>query len=89
MNAGRCAFERGARASAIITRTADAARPSTGINIMSFGIYIFGFLLMVIGLVYGAAMLHAPAHWIAMGAIVLVGIGILTGVKATRQKDPV
>jgi uncharacterized membrane protein YiaA len=56
---------------------------------MSFGIYIFGFLLMVIGLVYGAVMLHAPGHWIVMGAIVLVGVGILTGVKATRQKDPV
>ena len=34
---------------------------------MSFGIYISGFLLMVIGLVYGAAMLHAPTHWIVMG----------------------
>jgi hypothetical protein len=29
-----------------------------------------------------------PAHWIAVGAIVLLGIGILSGVKATRQKDP-
>jgi len=55
---------------------------------MSFGLYIFGFLLMVIGLVYGAVILHAPTHWIVMGAIVLVGAGILTGVKATRQKDP-
>ncbi len=56
---------------------------------MSFGIYICGFLLMVIGLVYGAIMLHVPSHWVVMGAIVLVGIGVLTGVKATRQKDPV
>jgi hypothetical protein len=55
---------------------------------MSFGIYISGFLLMVIGLVYGAAMLHAPTHWIVMGAVVLIGIGVLSGVKATRQKDP-
>jgi hypothetical protein len=55
---------------------------------MSFGIYIFGYLLVIIGLVYGAVILHAPAHWIVMGAIVLVGAGILTGVKATRQKDP-
>ncbi len=56
---------------------------------MSFGLYILGFLLMVIGLIYGAVMLHAPSHWIVMGTIVLVGVGILTGVKATRQKDPV
>jgi len=55
---------------------------------MSFGLYITGFLLMIVGLVYGASMLHAPLHWIVVGAIVLLGIGILSGVKATRQKDP-
>jgi hypothetical protein len=31
--------------------------------------------------------MHIPAHWIVVGALVLVGLGILTGVKATRQKD--
>jgi len=33
-------------------------------------------------------LIHVPAHWIAVGAIVLLGLGVLTGVKATRQKDP-
>ena len=56
---------------------------------MSFGIYAVGFAILIGGLVYGAALLHVPAHWIAVGAIVLLGLGILTGVKATRQKDPV
>jgi hypothetical protein len=28
-----------------------------------------------------------PTHWIAAGAIVMLGIGILSAVKATRQKD--
>ena len=28
-------------------------------------------------------------YWIAVGAVVLLGIGILTGVKTARQKDPV
>jgi hypothetical protein len=32
--------------------------------------------------------MHIPPHWIAAGAIVLLGIGILSAVKATRQKDP-
>jgi hypothetical protein len=54
---------------------------------MSFGIYIAGFVILIAGLVYGAVLLHVPAHWIMVGAIVLVGLGILTGVKATRQKD--
>ena len=55
---------------------------------MSFALYICGFLLLIVGLVYGAAILHTPLHWIVMGTIVLVGVGILSGVKATRQKDP-
>ncbi len=54
---------------------------------MSFGIYITGFLIVIGGLVYAAALMHVPMHWIVVGGIVLVGIGILTGVKATRQKD--
>jgi hypothetical protein len=55
---------------------------------MSFGLYTVGFLIAIAGLIYGAHLLHVPSHWIAVGAIVLLGLGILTGVKATRQKDP-
>jgi hypothetical protein len=56
---------------------------------MSFGIYALGFAIMVGGLIFVAHLLHVPAHWIAAGAIILVGVGILKGVKATREKDPV
>ena len=55
---------------------------------MSFGLYIVGFLIVIGGLLYGAAMLHVPTPWIVVGGIVLTGVGILTGVKSTRQKDP-
>lgn len=54
---------------------------------MSFGIYSIGYAIMIGGLIYAAYLLHIPAHWIAVGAIVLLGVGILSGVKATRQKD--
>lgn len=54
---------------------------------MSFGLYIVGFLILIGGLIYGAVILHLPLHWIVVGAVVLLGMGILTGVKATRQKD--
>jgi cadmium resistance protein CadD (predicted permease) len=54
---------------------------------MSFGIYITGFVVVIAGLLYGAILMHVPAHWIVVGGLVLVGLGILTGVKATRQKD--
>lgn len=55
---------------------------------MSFILYLVGFLFVIAGLVYGAVLLGIQTQWIAVGAVVLVGIGLLTGVKATRQKDP-
>ena len=55
---------------------------------MSFGIYAIGFATVIGGLIYGAYLLHVPAHWIAVGAVVLLGVGILKGVTTTRQKDP-
>jgi hypothetical protein len=54
---------------------------------MSFGIYLTGILIVIGGLVYGASLMHVPMHWIVVGGLVLVGVGIPTGVKATRQKD--
>ena len=56
---------------------------------MSFGIYAIGFAIVISGLIYAAYLMHMPAHWIAAGAIVLLGLGILKAVTATRQKDPV
>lgn len=55
---------------------------------MSFGIYALGYALVIAGLMYGAHLLHIPARWIAVGAIVLLGLGLLSAVKATRQRDP-
>ena len=55
---------------------------------MSFGLYAIGFAILIGGLIYAAYLVHMPAHWIAVGAIILLGVGILSAVKATRQKDP-
>jgi hypothetical protein len=55
---------------------------------MSFGIYSIGFAILTIGLIYAAHLLHVPPRWIFVGAIILLGAGILSGVKATRQRDP-
>jgi hypothetical protein len=55
---------------------------------MSFALYIVGFIVLIIGLALGASMLHIPSHWIAVGVVVLIGLGILTGASITRQRDP-
>jgi uncharacterized membrane protein YiaA len=54
---------------------------------MSFGIYIAGYLILIIGLAIGANMLHVPPKWIGVGILCLVGVAIVHGVTATRQKD--
>ncbi|MGD0840413.1 MAG: hypothetical protein ABSA32_04565 [Candidatus Acidiferrales bacterium] len=56
---------------------------------MSFGLYLIGYAIVIIGLIYAADLMHVPTRWIVVLAIVLVGAGILSGVKKTRQKDPV
>jgi hypothetical protein len=54
---------------------------------MSFGIYAAGFAILICGLAYAAHLVHMPLQWIVVGAVILVGVGILSAVKATRQKD--
>ena len=56
---------------------------------MSFSIYITGCLIFIGGLVYGAVLLNVSYQWIAVAAIIMIGFAVLTGVKVTRQKDPV
>ena len=53
---------------------------------MSFGLYSIGFVLVIAGLIYGAHLMHVPAHWIAVGAIVLLGLGVLTLDSQTRNQ---
>jgi hypothetical protein len=55
---------------------------------MSFSLYAVGFAIVIGGLIYAAYLVHVPTQWIVVGAVILLGLGILTGVKATRQKDP-
>ena len=54
---------------------------------MSFAIYLIGYLILIIGLAIGAHLLHIPPRWIGVGVIILAGLGILSGVARTRQRD--
>ena len=53
----------------------------------AFGTYLVGFLLVIIGLAFGAYLLNVPPTWIAVGAIVMIGLGILTATTRTRPRD--
>jgi len=54
----------------------------------NFGIYLVGFIILIIGLAVAAYLLGLSTAWIAVGIIILIGIGILTGVSRTRRPDP-
>lgn len=54
----------------------------------AFTTYLVGFFVVIIGLAIAAYLLNVPTTWVAVGVIVLVGIGILTATSRTRQKDP-
>ncbi|MDQ6737298.1 MAG: hypothetical protein M3Z30_06330 [Gemmatimonadota bacterium] len=54
----------------------------------AFSTYLIGFFVVVIGLAIGAYLLNLPIMWIAVGVIVLIGLGILMATSRTRQKDP-
>jgi hypothetical protein len=57
---------------------------------MSFGLYSVGFVLVIVGLIYGAHLLHVPVHWIAVGTIVLLGVGFCRVSKQlARRTHPV
>ena len=54
----------------------------------SFATYLIGFFIVVIGLAVAAYLLSVPPMWIAVGVIVLIGIGILTATSRTKPRDP-
>jgi hypothetical protein len=54
----------------------------------SFATYIVGFVILVIGLAMAAYLLDVPKTWIVVGAIVALGIGVITATSRTKMKDP-
>jgi hypothetical protein len=55
---------------------------------MSFAIYLIGFVILLAGVVWGMSAAGIPNLWIGIAALILLGIGIMTGVSQTRSQDP-
>jgi len=53
---------------------------------MSFGLKLGGLVIVIAGLIYGKTAFHVSTHWVGVGAAIT--LGILSGVKAARQKNP-
>jgi hypothetical protein len=55
---------------------------------MTFAIYVVGFLIFIAGLAWGASVIGVSQTWIAIVAVILLGIGVFTAATKTRSKDP-
>lgn len=55
---------------------------------MSFGLYLVGFLILIGGVAWGMGRAGVSPVWIAITAVILFGIGMVSGVGRTRAKDP-
>ena len=53
----------------------------------AFVLYVAGFIILLGGLVYGAFLLHVPHTWIIVGALVMIGLGVMSAVSRTKQRD--
>lgn len=54
---------------------------------MSFGLYFLGFLIVIGGVAWGMIRAGLPTVWVIITCIILLGLGILSGVSHTRSKD--
>jgi membrane-bound acyltransferase YfiQ involved in biofilm formation len=54
---------------------------------MSFGIYLVGFIIVIGGVAWGLSVAGVPTLYIAIACVIMIGIGIVSGVGRTRTKD--
>jgi len=55
---------------------------------MSFLLYIIGFIVFIAGLAWLATIIGISQTYVMIGALILLGVGIFTGVTHTRANDP-
>lgn len=55
---------------------------------MSFAIYLLGFAILIGGVAWALIVAGVPQLYVVIACVILLGIGILTGVARTRGKDP-
>ena len=55
---------------------------------MSFALYLIGFLILIGGVAWGLIVAGVAPLYVTIACVILLGLGILTGVARTRSKDP-
>ena len=53
-----------------------------------FNLSLVGWVVLIIAVAVAAYLLGAPPVWIAVGALALIGVGIIASVKSSKPTDP-
>ncbi len=53
----------------------------------AFAAYILGAIILAVGLGIGAHLLGVPPLWIGVGALVILGAGIMSAAAKTKRRD--
>jgi amino acid transporter len=62
-------------------------RVQPGGNTMSLIIYLIGFAFVIGGIAWALVVAKVSASYVMIAVVILIGIGILTGVTRTRTRD--
>jgi hypothetical protein len=54
---------------------------------MSFALYLIGFAIFIGGVAWALITVGVPQLYVIIACVILLGLGILTGVTRTRGKD--
>ena len=54
----------------------------------AFMLCIARFILLLCRLIYAAVLIHIPQTWIIVGALVIIGLGVMSAVSHTKRRDP-
>lgn len=55
---------------------------------MNFWIFLLGFAIVIGGVAWGLSVAGVATTYVLIASVILLGLGILTAVTRTRQKDP-
>ena len=58
-----------------------------GDRAMSFALYIIGFVIVIVGVAWALIAAHVSTLYVMITCVILLGVGILTGVTKMRSKD--
>jgi len=55
---------------------------------MSFSLYFIGFLILIAGVAWALITAGIATIYVVIASVILLGLGIMSGVTRTRAKDP-